>query len=157
MNIDEIKISKATSRDIGRIVEIEESSYKDPWPREVFMVDYLFNNSAEYFVAKVKSKIVSFIGIWIEEAELHIINLAVDPENRRNGCGRFMLSFAIDLAKRRRIKQVYLEARKSNDIAQKLYFSCGFEPIEELKEYYQDGEDGIRMSKIISMDEEPNI
>jgi ribosomal-protein-alanine N-acetyltransferase len=145
----DVNILKAASKYIDRIIEIEEKSYKDPWPKEIFMIDYIFNNSSLYFVLKEGSFIAGFVGIWIEEDKLHVINIAVDPLYRKKGYGSLMLEFAVDLALKKGLKNIYLEARKSNLIAQKLYASCGFVPIEELKTYYQDGEDGIRMGKTI--------
>jgi len=38
--ISEAEIVKAKINDIKKIIEIEELSYKDPWPREVFMIDF---------------------------------------------------------------------------------------------------------------------
>ena len=143
--ISEAEIVKAKINDIKKIIEIEELSYKDPWPREVFMIDFLFNSSSDYFVCRVKQKIVGFIGVWYEVRKLHVINVAVRPEERGKGIATAMLEFAIGLAKERKMEAVYLEARKSNTVAQGLYSKVGFVPKEELHGYYQDGEDGIRM------------
>ncbi len=143
------KILKASSKDIRKIIDIEELSYKDPWPREVFIMDYLFNSSALYYIAKTKNKIVGFIGIWLESTRLHIINVAVHPEYRNEGVGTQLLLFAIDYAKERKFKEVSLEVRKSNENAIRLYKKLGFEVVEDLKAYYQDGEDGYRLFKNI--------
>jgi len=151
--ISEIEIVKAKVSDIKRIIEIEELSYSDPWPREIFMVDYLFNSSSEYFVAKMQGKIVGFIGIWYEGKKLHIINVAVHPDERGKGIGTNLLLFAINLAKELGYEAVYLEARKSNVSAQRLYRKLGFKEKEELKGYYQDGEDGIRMELSVPKEE----
>jgi len=151
--ISEIEIVKAKVSDIKRIIEIEELSYSDPWPREIFMVDYLFNSSSEYFVAKMQGKIVGFIGIWYEGKKLHIINVAVHPDERGKGIGTNLLLFAINLSKELGYETVYLEARKSNVSAQRLYKKLGFKEKEELKGYYQDGEDGIRMELSVPKEE----
>jgi len=151
--ISEIEIVKAKVSDIKRIIEIEELSYSDPWPREIFMVDYLFNSSSEYFVAKMQGKIVGFIGIWYEGKKLHVINVAVHPDERGKGIGTNLLLFAINLAKELGYETVYLEARKSNVSAQRLYRKLGFKEKEELKGYYQDGEDGIRMELSVPKEE----
>lgn len=151
--ISEIEIVKAKVSDIKRIIEIEELSYSDPWPREIFMVDYLFNSSSEYFVAKMQGKIVGFIGIWYEGKKLHVINVAVHPDERGKGIGTNLLLFAINLAKELGYEAVYLEARKSNVSAQRLYRKLGFKEKEELKGYYQDGEDGIRMELSVPKEE----
>lgn len=139
-----LKIEKAKARDFDTIIKIEEMSYKDPWPREVFLIDFLFNKSAHYFVAKIENKIVGFIGLWVEEKKLHIINITVHPNERCKGIGKNMVYFAINYAKENNLNEIYLEARKSNQSAIKLYESIGFMVLEELKEYYQDGEDGLR-------------
>lgn len=151
--ISELEIVKARVNDIKKIIEIEELSYEDPWPREIFMVDYLFNSSSDYFVAKFQGKVVGFIGIWYEGKKLHVINVAVHPKERGKGIGTSMLMFAINLAKELGYEIVYLEARKSNILAQKLYKRLGFVEKEELKGYYQDGEDGIRLELEVPKEE----
>jgi ribosomal-protein-alanine N-acetyltransferase len=150
--MEEIKITKARAIDIKKIIEIEELSYKDPWPREVFMIDYVFNRSARYFVAKIENKICAFTGLWIEIDKMHIVNIAVHPSYRKMGIGTYFMNFIIDYAKKEHVKEIYLEVRKSNIIAQNLYKKFGFQIIEELKRYYQDGENGYRMAKIIEID-----
>jgi len=147
--IKEFDISKARINDVKKIIEIEELSYKDPWPKEIFMIDFLFNSSSEYYVVRFQDKVVGFIGLWYEGNKLHIINVAVHPDFREKGIGSSLLEFAINIAKVKKLKSVYLEARKSNINAQKLYKKFGFKEVEELKEYYQDGEDGIRMELAI--------
>lgn len=141
----EIIIERAKPRDFEAIFKLEEMSYKDPWPREVFIVDFLFNSSAQYYVAKSSGKIVGFLGIWQEEDRLHIINVTVHPEEREKGIGKTLIKYAIELARERKKKEVYLEARVSNTIAISLYKSMGFEETERINSYYQDGEDGIRL------------
>ncbi|MFU2158483.1 MAG: ribosomal protein S18-alanine N-acetyltransferase [Caldisericum sp.] len=152
--ISEIEIVKAKANDFKKIIEIEELSYEDPWPREIFMVDYLFNASSDYFVAKLQGKVVGFVGVWYEGKKLHIINVAVHPNERGKGIGTSLLVFAINLAKELGHEVVYLEARKSNVSAQRLYKKLGFIEKEELKSYYQDGEDGIRMELTVSKEDE---
>jgi len=149
--MDEIKIVKAKAIDIKKIIEIENLSYKDPWPREVFMIDYVFNRSAHYFVARIGNKICAFIGLWIEMDRFHIINIAVHPDYRKRGIGTSLINFVINNAEKKRIKEVYLEVRKSNEIAQNLYKKLNFKVVEDLQKYYQDGEDGYRMAKTIDV------
>ncbi len=155
--IGEIEIVKAKITDVKKIIEIEEKSYKDPWPRDVFIIDYMFNSSSDYFVAKSHGKVLGFIGLWYEGEKLHIINVAVDPESRGQGVGTMLLEFAINLGVQKGFDLVYLEARKSNVIAQNLYKKLGFKEVEELKAYYQDGENGIRMEKILRSKSDDNF
>jgi ribosomal-protein-alanine N-acetyltransferase len=151
MTMEKIKIARARVIDIKKIIEIEELSYRDPWPREVFMIDYVFNSSSRYYVVKIVNKIVAFMGIWVEERKLHIINIAVHPEYRNKGIAKALLNSSIDYANKNRLKEIYLEVRKSNNVAQNLYKQFDFEIVEDLQKYYQDGEDGYRMIKIIEL------
>lgn len=139
-------IQKAKTKDFNVIFNIEEMSYKDPWPREVFIMDFLFNSSARYYVAKINGQTAGFLGIWDEEKKIHIINITVHPEYRRKGIGKNLLAFAVNYAKEKGKKEIYLEVRKTNISAIKLYESMGFLEKERIANYYQDGEEGIRMT-----------
>ncbi len=139
-------IQKARTKDFDIIFNIEEMSYKDPWPREVFIMDFLFNSSAHYYVAKINDCTAGFLGIWDEENKIHVINVTVHPQYRRKGIGRHLVAFAINYAKEKGKKEIYLEVRKTNIFAIKLYESMGFFERERIANYYQDGEEGIRMT-----------
>ena len=149
MNIA-VKIEKATTKDFNEIYEVELLSYEEPWPKEMFVMDYLFNAQSEYYVARWMGKIVGFIAVWNELEKLHIVNIAVNPKYRKKGIGTNLLGFAIKLAKKNSKKEIYLEVRKSNEIAQKLYEKFGFVRIKEIERYYNNGENGYIMRKVIN-------
>ncbi|MEX2303761.1 MAG: ribosomal protein S18-alanine N-acetyltransferase [Bryobacterales bacterium] len=73
--------------------------------------------------------------------ESEILNLAVAPENRRQGIGRALVRVAGE-----RSAEVYLEVRRSNLGGQAFYRRCGFEGTGCRKDYYRDPqEDAIVM------------
>ncbi|MCD6107697.1 MAG: ribosomal protein S18-alanine N-acetyltransferase [Caldisericaceae bacterium] len=145
-----LHISLATTKDLKAIYQIETLSYPDPWPREVFIMDYLFNSNSRYYVAKFLNKIIGFFGVWIEPEKLHIINIAVHPDYRRRGVGRKMIEFVIKLAKKKQKKEVYLEVRETNIAGQELYKQLGFEFNGIIFDYYSDGESGLIMRKVLN-------
>jgi ribosomal-protein-alanine N-acetyltransferase len=149
MNIA-VKIEKATTKDFNEIYEVELLSYEEPWPKEMFVMDYLFNAQSEYYVARWMGKIVGFIAVWNELEKLHIVNIAVNPKYRKKGIGTKLLGFAIKIAKKNSKKEIYLEVRKSNEIAQKLYEKFGFARVREIERYYNNGENGYIMRKAIN-------
>lgn len=138
-----------TSKDIEEAYEIEKLSYNTPWPRSMFVMDYLFNNNSRYYSAKYVRRVVGFIAVWDEKDVLHIVNIAVHPNYRRMGIGKKLIKFAIQLAKREGKREVYLEVRVSNVAAQMLYKKTGFEVFKKRPYYYDDGEDGLVMKKVI--------
>ena len=77
-----------------------------------------------------------------------IYSLAVDPAHGGRGIGRVIARQLLDELATRGIVRVYLEVRHDNESAQRLYRSLGFEPVEELAEYYNDGAPAIRMLRV---------
>jgi len=143
-----IMIRAASVRDLKAIWEIEEASYAAPWPKETFFVDITFNADAKYFVAMVNKRIVGFIGGWFKEGKLHIVNVATHPSFRQSGVARQLVLFLLDLARDLKMESTFLEVRRSNVAAQKLYEGLGFGVAGLRPMYYPDNmEDGLVMTK----------
>lgn len=73
---------------------------------------------------------------WVVFEEFHIANLAVSPDFRRRGVARALVEHALDWAKAEGAEQALLEVRASNEAAQRLYRSLGFDLISIRKDYY---------------------
>jgi ribosomal-protein-alanine acetyltransferase len=78
----------------------------------------------------------------VAPGESEILNIAVDPAERRTGIARRLLTDALA-----RVKGAwFLEVRASNEAAIKLYESAGFTRAGDRKGYYNEpAEDGIVM------------
>ena len=143
-----IVIRAATVRDLKAIWEIEEASYATPWPKETFFVDITFNGDAKYFVALLDRHIAGFIGAWFKEGKLHIVNVATHPASRGQGVARQLVLFVLALARDLKMDSAFLEVRRSNIAAQKLYEGLGFGVTGLRPMYYPDNmEDGLVMTK----------
>jgi len=80
-----------------------------------------------------KDKIVGYIGIEKIADETHIINMAVDPDYRKQGIGTKLIEAILN------DKDVFfLEVRVSNVAAQRLYKKFSFDVVGTRKKYYQD-------------------
>ncbi len=143
-----IMLRAASVRDLKAIWEIEEASYAAPWPKETFFVDITFNADAKYFVALVDKRIVGFIGGWFKEGKLHIVNVATHPASRKSGVAKQLVLFLLDLARDLKMESAFLEVRRSNVAAQRLYEGLGFAVTGLRPMYYPDNlEDGLLMTK----------
>jgi ribosomal-protein-alanine N-acetyltransferase len=72
--------------------------------------------------------------------------IAVLPEARRTGLGRALMGQMIAEARRRGVREVFLEVRADNPGAQRLYQSLSFEGIAVRPRYYMpDGVDAVVM------------
>ena len=90
--------------------------------------------------------IVGFLLAWSVADELHLLELASHPEQRRKGFGRALLSALIEHAQRSRKRLLLLEVRRSNHAALRLYESAGFQKTGVRRGYYSDtGEDAVEM------------
>jgi ribosomal-protein-alanine N-acetyltransferase len=131
-------------QDINRVLEIEEESFKDPYPVNI-LID-IYNLGAGFLVAEYDNIIVGYIIFWIRyEDEGHIISIAVDAEHRRKEVGSKLVEAALKIFKRYNIAHIKLEVRKSNRGAIDFYKNNGFVEREVLMEYYEDYEDAVLM------------
>jgi ribosomal-protein-alanine N-acetyltransferase len=71
-------------------------------------------------------------------AEGHILNLAIQGDERRKGKGRMLLSHIVGHLKTNKIQSCRLEVRESNVPARALYESHGFVASAKIPDYYFD-------------------
>jgi ribosomal-protein-alanine N-acetyltransferase len=92
------------------------------------------------------ASIVGFAGLWLMVDEAHITTIATHPDYRGRGLGELLLSSLIDIAYRIGARNVTLEARVSNYVAQNLYHKYGFREAGIRRRYYSDNhEDAVIM------------
>jgi ribosomal-protein-alanine N-acetyltransferase len=88
--------------------------------------------------------VLGFILVRSVADEMEILNLAVDPDARRQRIGARLAAQEIEEARRFNVKRVYLEVRESNSGARAFYSSAGFIEQGRRKNYYsQAGEDAL--------------
>ena len=94
-------------------------------------------------VAEVKGCVAGFLAMReVAPGEREILNLAVDPAERRTGIARGLVTDALAQAK----CAWFLEVRASNSAAIRLYESAGFQRAGRRPDYYREpAEDAIVM------------
>lgn len=75
-----------------------------------------------------------------------VATIAVDPRFQRRGVGRALL---LACEARVNLPNMKLTVRASNHGAIALYEKEGYRPIDVWKKYYNDGEDGLVMEKVL--------
>ncbi len=142
-------VRAASVRDLKAIWEIEEASYAAPWPKETFFVDITFNADAKYFVAmvdkthrRIHRRLVQGRASCTSSMSPRTLLLA-DPAWQSSSS-----LFLLDLARDLKMESAFLEVRRSNVAAQKLYEGLGFAVTGLQPMYYPDNmEDGLLMTK----------
>lgn len=141
----------ASAEDIPAILAIERASFASPWTEKMF-ADELKNEWSNVWVAEAGEprRVVAFTVFWVACDEIHVLNVAVAPEERRRGHARLLLRSILAFGEHRRMSHVVLEVRPSNLGAQRLYQSLDFRPVGVRPRYYQDnGEDAILMVRML--------
>lgn len=136
-----------TVADIDEVMAIEKAAFASPWSRQFFLEE-LQATHARSVLCQQDGKPIGYVIYWELPGELDIHNVAVHPRFRRQGVARAMLADIIEGATQRGFRRMTLEVRKSNDPAQTLYRSLGFEICGLRKGYYSDnGEDAWVMER----------
>jgi len=134
--------------DLDAVMEIERLCFKSPWSRQVFAeevartwahVDVLRNTAT--------GRIVAFCNYWLVADEIHLLNLATHPQERRLGHASRLLAHVLEYGRRAACRLVTLEVRRSNEAAQRLYRRFAFKATGLRPKYYvDDAEDAAVMS-----------
>ena len=140
-------IRPATEDDLPAILEIENSVYPIPWTAEQFKaeIEKPFANVLVLTDDDTDQIVAGYVVFWMMFDECHILNVAVHPKWRGLGIGGKLTRIAVDFALKKELKRVFLEVRKSNEAAVKLYQKVGFF-IDHIKpRFYDNGEDAYFM------------
>ena len=132
-------IRQAELKDIGRIMEIENASFDNPWSFNAFE-SAVENSGPVHFLVWDDNGVGGFIIYSLICGEAEVYDLATAPEYRRKGVATDLLAYILEDA-----EAAFLEVRRSNAPAIGLYQKCGFKITGERKGYYDNGEDALTM------------
>ena len=136
---------RARPDDLTGICELECSSFPDPFEQKA-VLSYICSEDGTCFTALDEGKVVAYVIGRKIPPEAEIYRIAVDENYRRRGIGYRLLSYMLKCERGDGVESVFLEVRKSNIAARKLYRAHGFEDVDVRKNYYKNPtEDAIIM------------
>jgi ribosomal-protein-alanine N-acetyltransferase len=136
--------------DLPAVVAMENRCFSDPWTQQALEQELLPDRLRLPLVAEVAGKAVGYLMAWKIIDQLHILNIAADPDCRRQGVGTALLRAAAAKALKMRMIEITLEVRDSNNEAQAFYLRHGFVARGRRSGYYADnGEDAIIMTCLV--------
>ncbi|WP_173084302.1 ribosomal protein S18-alanine N-acetyltransferase [Fundidesulfovibrio magnetotacticus] len=131
--------------DIPGLVELERLCFAVPWNAKQYRT-VMDNPPFRVFGLHHDEGLAAYLTLFASDFEMEILNIAVRPDLRRMGLGRRMLAHVLQLCRKMGIQRGYLEVRRSNAAARRLYEAFGFEEVGVRKGYYPDNrEDAIVM------------
>ncbi len=141
-------IEPATWRDLNPVRELEKVCFPlDAWPL-LDVIGVLMAPNVVRLKAVADGKLVGFVAGDVRPAEnlAWIATIGVRPEYRGQGIGAALLRRCEEHL-RRRVRQVRLCVRASNQPAIRLYLREGYQKVGTWPGYYQNREDATVMEK----------
>ena len=155
-----LEIRRLTYADLPQIIAIERRAFPTPWSLAMFVLE-LSKPAGVCLTALRGGEMLGYLICSRYDTVWHIMNVAVDPDQRRRGIATALLA---DLLRRidGHAARFTLEVRQSNAGAIALYERFGFAAAGRRRRYYQDnGEDAVVMWRTAStlaggLDDVPN-
>ena len=135
-----------TEEDLAEVVKIENRCHLTPWTNKNFIDSYHAKNL--FKVLKNENDIIGYYIALFALDECELLNITITSELQKKGFGELMLKDLFSECREVNIVNIFLEVRKSNLLAIRLYKKNGFNEIGIRNNYYQnkDGkEDAILM------------
>lgn len=145
-----LEIRRLAYADLPQVISIERRAFPTPWSLAMFVLE-LSKPGGVCLAAvrdagtadEVRGRIAAYAICSRYDRVWHLMNVAVDPDHRREGLARALLTELLH-----RIggdeARITLEVRPSNAAALALYEAFGFKAAGRRRRYYQDnGEDAL--------------
>jgi ribosomal-protein-alanine N-acetyltransferase len=144
-----ILIGEYEEGDIDQIIAIERDSFPTPWSANIFRSE-IVSPISRLLVAMVsrerRGRVAGYLVYWQAADEIHLHNIAVRRDLRRQGIASRLLGEAARFSRLKGARWLTLEVRRSNSIAQRFYEKFGFSVRGIRPGYYTDtGEDALIM------------
>jgi ribosomal-protein-alanine N-acetyltransferase len=144
-----------TTADIRAVLLLERQLFGDEaWSRAMLTGELAQQpRSRHYLVADDGGAVAGYAGLLAAGTQGDVLTLAVAADRWGQGTGSALLAALLAEAARRSCREVFLEVRTDNGLAQRLYRRYGFTQIGIRHGYYQpSGTDAVVMRKELDPD-----
>lgn len=148
-------IREMSGSDLEEVSTISEACGFFTWKKEDYKSELLRVESLMLVAEKVhvrekgRSNIDGFLHARLITPEAELLNIAVKEHFRKKGVGSLLLKGLISRCCAKKIENIWLEVRESNEAAIKFYFSKGFKEVGKRNSYYKNPvENALLMSYV---------
>ena len=147
MTLD-LEIRRLTYADLPQVIAIERRAFPTPWSLAMFVLE-LSKPSGICLAALEDGEMVGYLVCSRYDTVWHLMNVAVEPDRRRQGIASALLDRLFEQADKPN-EQYTLEVRTSNESAIRLYERFGFRAAGRRRAYYHDNrEDALIMWRTV--------
>ena len=142
-----MEILKMTGDHAGKIAQLETVCFSTPWS-ENSVGEELKNPLSLWLLAVEGETLLGYVGSQTVMGETDMMNVAVDPDYRRQGLGEKLVLALVEALRERDSHCLTLEVRASNAPAIALYEKLGFAQVGRRPNYYRNPkEDALILRK----------
>lgn len=144
MTPDTFSIRNLGYSDLPQVIAIERRAFTSPWSLAMFVLELSKPSALCLAASDAGGALLGYLICARYDTVWHLMNIAVDPAQRRRGVARTLLEQMIERAGPD--SEYTLEVRTSNAPAITLYERFGFRSAGTRPRYYRDnGEDAVIM------------
>jgi ribosomal-protein-alanine acetyltransferase len=145
------RIRGASREDLPQIARIERASFgREAYDCKLF-AHYLRKCGELFLVVERGRKICGYLLCCLRGPAAELVSVAVAPDFRGRGAASRLLESALLRLARRGALRLHLVVRVDNDAARTFYEKYRFRRLRIVRGYYEDGGDGIAMSRPVRL------
>ncbi|MCP1339339.1 GNAT family N-acetyltransferase [Idiomarina sp. M1R2S28] len=143
----EFRIERADKNDLEQLVSLERATFNYSCISRRSFKRVIESNHNYCWVARSGNDLAGYaIAFTRRNSKVwRLYSIAVAQSFRGLGVGNLLMNEVLNSAKSSGAVAMSLEVKSDNKAAIHWYQSCGFETIDILPEYYDDGSDGFKM------------
>ena len=145
--MDNIDINFAKKNDLDDVTKIESNCHLSPWTKKNFIDSYEAKNL--FKVLRNENDIIGYYVALFATDECQLLNITVKSELQKKGFGQLMLKNLFIDCRKADISNIFLEVRKSNLLAIRLYEKNGFNEIGIRNNYYKNKDNDTNEDAIL--------
>ena len=140
----ELRIRRLSYSDLPAVISIERRSFPTPWSLAMFVLELSKPSGICLAATDESGRLAGYLVCSRYDTVWHLMNVAVDPERRRQGIATKLINHLFDEGGG--ASPYTLEVRVSNREAILMYEQFGFRSAGRRRGYYHDnGEDAVIM------------
>lgn len=142
-----IYVELAKPSDLDELVRLERATFDYSCISRRSFKHLIDSATAHCWVVRDGEKLLGYALVLTRKNSpvWRLYSIAVAPNARGKGIGQKLMNELIACARKTKAKAVSLEVKSDNKAAIAWYQDCGFETVDVLASYYDDGSDGLKM------------
>jgi ribosomal-protein-alanine N-acetyltransferase len=122
-------IAPMVEGDLPQVLAIEQQSFDDPWPEQVFRSEFRHSWSHQKVLRAKDGRVLGYVVFWQVSDELRLLNVAVDPRVRHHHHGRILLDQVRTYGEQNGCRFISTEMRRGNAAGRAMMAHYGFKQV----------------------------